>query len=137
MKTRLLTLSAFAAILLASCSWFSSSGGNAPTGGDEAQEMSDGVTMKDGMMLSIEDGQMSRMEKDVKYADGTSVSVDGMVKLADGTTLKLPEGMMVATDGKLRMRDGVISAQEPTDATPPSSSPAGAKASAAPAMLKK
>ena len=64
----------------------------------------DGVTMKDGMMLTIKDGQMSRMQEDLEYDDGTTVKTDGTVILSDGTTLVLPEGMMITVDGRLQMR---------------------------------
>lgn len=67
--------------------------------------MEDGVTMKDGMMLTVKEGQMSRMLEDVEYDDGTTVKVDGTVVLADGTTLVLPEGMMITVDGRLQMRE--------------------------------
>jgi thiol-disulfide isomerase/thioredoxin len=69
--------------------------------------------MKEGVMFVIQNGQISRMEVDVAYEDGTTVKTDGTVKLSDGTTLVLPEGMIVTVDGRLRMRDGFVSVQEP------------------------
>src|SRR3989338_5398269 len=100
---------------------------DAATSSVDTEEQEDGVTMKDGAMLVMENGQMSRMEKDVTYEDGTTVKMDGIVTLSDGTTLMLPEGMMVTVDGRLRMRDGFASIQEPPVViAPPSSAPSPA-----------
>lgn len=88
----------------------------------------DGVTMKEGAMLMLKDGEMSRMEQDVTMEDGTTVMMNGTVTLADGTALVLPEGMMVTMDGRLRMRDGFASAQEPAVMEGPSDDAAPAAA---------
>ena len=82
----------------------------------------DGVTMKGGMMLTIKDGQMSRMQEDLEYDDGTTVKTDGTVILSDGTTLVLPEGMMITVDGRLQMREEFAVQGNPFITVPPTSS---------------
>lgn len=126
----LLALSLCAVLTLSACSWSKNANGteNPSAAGTiprsaAAPVSEDGVTMKDGVMLTVNGGEMSRMDKDVIYEDGTSVKVDGTVTLADGTTLRLPEGMMITVDGELRMRNGFVSIQEPPVVSAPSSKP--------------
>lgn len=90
--------------------------------------MEDGVTMKGGMMLEIKDGQMSRMQEDLEYDDGTTVKTDGTVILSDGTTLVLPEGMMITADGRLQMREDLAVPPAAVITAPPSSDGASSAA---------
>lgn len=111
MRSRFAFVLGLCVLTLAGCSWFGTpenGAENVPVVGETAssapdEDMDSGVTMKGGAMLVVTDGEMSRMEEDVAYEDGTSVKVDGTVTLADGTVLMLPEGMMVTVDGRLRM----------------------------------
>jgi thiol-disulfide isomerase/thioredoxin len=94
--------------------------------------VTDGVVMKDGMVLLLSNGQLSRLEKDMTLANGGSVKVNGMVKLADGVELMLPEGMMMTMDGQLQLQEAGVSSQRPLDIVPsaPASAPSAQPAKA-------
>ncbi|TSC97056.1 MAG: Uncharacterized protein Greene101449_1322 [Candidatus Peregrinibacteria bacterium Greene1014_49] len=117
MKSRLPLILGVCVLTLAACSWSKTPQNdtkNPDSAGDPAVVMEEnGVAMSNGVMLTVEDGAMSRMDKDVTYANGTTVKVDGTVTLADGTVLVLPEGMMVTVDGELRLSDSYASIQDP------------------------
>jgi hypothetical protein len=56
-------------------------------------EMQEGmIMMKDGKVMTVQNGEMKLIEEDVIMPDGTRVMMDGTVRLTDGTTRRLAEG---------------------------------------------
>ena len=63
----------------------------------------DGIMMKNGKMMVMENGQTSPLTEDRTLSNGTVVMSNGTVKMSDGTTSTLKEGEYVNMDGTMGM----------------------------------
>lgn len=61
----------------------------------------DGIYMKDGKMILMQNGQRSELTQDMTLTNGTVVSPNGTAKLADGTTQTLKDGDFIDMDGTM------------------------------------
>ena len=50
------------------------------------------IAMKDGRVMTVQNGEMKLMEEDVTMEDGTEVRMDGMLVMTDGSTRRMKEG---------------------------------------------
>jgi hypothetical protein len=50
------------------------------------------IAMKDGEVMTVQNGEMKLLEEDVTMEDGTRIMMDGTVRMADGTTRRMKEG---------------------------------------------
>ena len=50
------------------------------------------LALKDGRVMTVQNGEMKLLEEDVTMEDGSRVSIDGTVSLTDGTTRKMRDG---------------------------------------------
>ena len=50
------------------------------------------IAMKDGRVMTVQNGEMKLMEEDVTMEDGTQVRMDGTLVMTDGTTRRMKEG---------------------------------------------
>ena len=56
-------------------------------------EMQEGmIAMKDGNVMTVQNGEMKLLEEDVTMEDGTQVLMDGTVILTNGTSRRMKEG---------------------------------------------
>lgn len=62
----------------------------------------DHVTMRDGKMMVVRNGETVPMEEDVTMADGTRVMRNGQVLMANGTARMMREGETMSMDGEGR-----------------------------------
>jgi len=62
---------------------------------------SDGVVMKNGTMMTIMNGKMSKMERDMTMKNGTKVMTDGTIVKKDGTKMMMKEGQQVDMSGNI------------------------------------
>ncbi|HSL29491.1 MAG TPA: DUF6799 domain-containing protein [Anaerolineales bacterium] len=60
--------------------------------------MGDEITMKDGKMMVVRNGESVPLEEDVTMADGTRVMRNGQVLMANGTARMMREGETMAID---------------------------------------
>lgn len=60
--------------------------------------MGDQITMKDGRVLVMRNGETVPMEEDVTMADGTRVMRNGQVLMANGTARMMREGETLTLD---------------------------------------
>ena len=60
--------------------------------------MGDQITMKDGQVMVVKDGETTPMEEDVTMADGTRVMRNGQVLMANGTARMMREGETITMD---------------------------------------
>ena len=58
----------------------------------------DQVTMKDGKMMVVRNGEFMPMEREVTLADGTRVMPNGQVLMANGTARMMREGETMTMD---------------------------------------
>lgn len=63
--------------------------------------LENGVLMKEGKMLTMQEGNLLPMTQTMTMRDGTQVMTDGSVKTADGKTLMLHNGQAVLPDGRV------------------------------------
>jgi hypothetical protein len=62
----------------------------------------DGITMKDGKMIMIQDGKaITRMDRETTLADGTRVMMNGKMLVKGGKEMQMKEGQTVMMDGKM------------------------------------
>ena len=61
----------------------------------------DCVMMKDGKMMTMMNGKMMAMDKDVTMSNGTVCMMDGTCKMKDGKTMMMKEGETCDMDGKM------------------------------------
>ncbi|TKB64801.1 MAG: hypothetical protein E8D47_11820 [Nitrospira sp.] len=62
----------------------------------------DGVMMKDGKMVRLQDGKdIGRMDREMTMTNGTRVMMNGKMVMKDGKEGKLQEGQSMMLDGKL------------------------------------
>ena len=50
------------------------------------------ITMNEGKVMTVENGEMKLLDEDITMGDGTRVTMDGTVVMTDGTTRKMSEG---------------------------------------------
>ena len=50
------------------------------------------IAMKDGKVMTVQNGEMKLLEEDVTMEDGTRIVMDGAVQMTDGTTRRMKEG---------------------------------------------
>lgn len=60
--------------------------------------MGDQITMKDGKVMVLRNGETVPMEEDVTMADGTRVMRNGQVLMANGTARMMREGETITMD---------------------------------------
>ena len=62
----------------------------------------DGVTMKDGKMVRLQEGKdIGRMDREMIMSNGTRVNMKGKMVMKDGKEGQLQEGQVMMLDGKL------------------------------------
>ena len=62
----------------------------------------DGVTMKDGKMVRLQDGKdIGRMDRETTMSNGTRIMMNGKMVMKDGKMIQLQEGQSLMLDGKL------------------------------------
>ena len=61
----------------------------------------DGIMMKNGKVMVMENGKTSELTQDRTLSNGTVVSSNGTVKMADGTTKTLTNGDYVNMNGTM------------------------------------
>lgn len=61
----------------------------------------DGIMMKNGKVMVMENGQSTVLTQDKTLSNGTVISANGNVKMSDGTTKMLKDGDWVGMDGKM------------------------------------
>jgi len=67
--------------------------------------MKDGCAMmKDNKMMTMKDGQMMPMDKDMTMSNGDKVMMDGRVMMKDGKEKMMKDGDMMDMDGKMSMK---------------------------------
>lgn len=65
-------------------------------------EAADGIMMKDGKMMMMEDGKATGpMGHEMTMPDGRKVMPDGTMKMKDGKEMRMQEGQMMTMDGKM------------------------------------
>ena len=57
--------------------------------------------MKDGKMMTMMNGKMMAMDKDMTMSNGTVCMMDGTCKMIDGKTMMMKEGETCDMDGKM------------------------------------
>ena len=76
------------------------------------------IAMKDGKVMTIQNGEMKLLEKDITMEDGTRILMDGTVVRTDGTRRKMREGETLYPErkppGEVELPEGV-STEEMTD----------------------
>ncbi len=70
----------------------------------EKTKLKDGVTMKDGQMYLIKDGEMTEMLKAVIMSNGTKVLTNGEGFFKNGESFKLENGDVVYMNGKIEKK---------------------------------
>ena len=50
------------------------------------------IAMKDGKVMTVQNGEMKLLDEDIDMEDGTRITMDGTVEMTDGTTRKMREG---------------------------------------------
>ncbi len=65
----------------------------------------EGIMMKNGQVMVIDNGKSTALTQDKTLSNGTVVSVNGTVKSSDGTITTLKDGDWVNTDGTIAHRD--------------------------------
>ena len=50
------------------------------------------IALKDGRVMTVQNGEKKLLEEDVTMEDGTRVRMDGMVVMTDGSTRRMKEG---------------------------------------------
>jgi hypothetical protein len=58
------------------------------------------VMMKDGKMMTVRDGELVFLEREITMPDGTRVHPDGRLVLSDGTSRMLSEGETLRVVGE-------------------------------------
>jgi hypothetical protein len=62
----------------------------------------DGVMMKDGKMVRLQDGKdIGRMDRETTMSNGTKIMMNGKMVMKDGKAIQLQEGQSLMLDGKL------------------------------------
>ena len=60
------------------------------------------IAMKDGRVMTVQNGEMKLMEEDITMEDGSRVRMDGTLVMADGSTRRLKEGETLYPGSKER-----------------------------------
>lgn len=67
-----------------------------------AMEMKeDTVTMRDGRVFVIKNGELIALEQGLTATDGSRIMPDGTVRMADGTTRMMEEGETMTIAGEV------------------------------------
>jgi hypothetical protein len=76
------------------------------------------IAMKEGKVMTVQNGEMKLLEEDITMEDGTRVLMDGTVIRTDGTTRRMSEGETLYPErkppGEVEMPEGG-STEEMTD----------------------
>ncbi len=64
------------------------------------------MTMKDGKMMVMKDGQWVGMDQEMTCTDGCKVKPDGEVVMKDGEKMMMKEGEMIDKDGHMMDANG-------------------------------
>ena len=91
----------------------------APKSGSDARAGSDGILKAQGSVHFRKNGQLTRVEKETKLAEGIVARPDGKITLANGTTVTLQEGQIVTLDGKVQKDTAATGATGGTKVTLP------------------
>jgi hypothetical protein len=67
----------------------------------QVASIKDCCMMKDGKMMQLKDGKITKMKKSVTMADGTKCKCNGTCIKPDGTKIKLVEGNCVDNAGNI------------------------------------
>lgn len=67
--------------------------------------VSDGFTLKDGKMMTVNDGKFTVMNRDVTLSDGTKVMTTGYYMKKGGPKTELKEGEHIDLDGNVTTPD--------------------------------
>jgi hypothetical protein len=73
------------------------------------------VTMKDGRVLTMRDGNLTPLQEETTLPDGTRVQVDGTVVMNDGSRRAMMEGETLYMGG--RIMDMANKPDEPPEET--------------------
>ena len=87
--------------------------------GSDARTGPDGILKAQGSIHYRKNGQLTRVEKETKLAEGIVARPDGKVTLANGTTVTLQEGQIVTLDGKVQKDTAATGATGGTKLTLP------------------
>jgi hypothetical protein len=71
----------------------------------------DGVMMKGGKVMTMEDGKKTELTGDRTLENGTKITTTGNVTTPDGKTFQLKDGDLIADDGTFHTRvvsDGIV-----------------------------
>ena len=72
--------------------------------------LKDGLSMKDGKIISTELGSTFPVTADKKLVNGTTVTPSGLVTRADGTTSQMVEGDYVSLTGRITTKREMMDA---------------------------
>lgn len=61
----------------------------------------EGIMMKNGKLMVMQNGQKTLLSRDTIFASGTTVSMNGTIKRSDGTTESLKNGEYINWDGSI------------------------------------
>lgn len=75
--------------------------------------LTDRVMMKDGELLVIEKGKLTKVEKDFKLPSGVVVTPDGKVKMTNGTSVKLKDGQYIEMKALQAKKETPASKEKP------------------------
>ena len=57
------------------------------------------IMMKEGRLMTVQNGELKLMEEEVTMEDGTRIQIDGSVVMTDGTARKVEEGEILYPGG--------------------------------------
>ena len=91
----------FVSLLFGSFSLFAQTTPKKDAKMEKMSKMDDGVMMKDGKMMMVENGKKMEMTHDVTLKNGQVVMQDGTVKMKDGKTMMMKDGDCLSMNGKM------------------------------------
>ena len=65
-----------------------------------------GVLMRNGTMMTVQDGEIAPMSKEMILGNGDKVMMNGEVIHKDGSKTKMEEGMMIDKNGTMTDKSG-------------------------------
>lgn len=69
------------------------------------KSLPDGVVMKNGVVMKVEDGEMTILDDDMTMGNGTKITSDGTWTKSDGTEKVLEEGQHIDMSGNMTTMD--------------------------------